>query len=463
MPLLHSSCCSTSFLPLESSVGHYDFIAKPRKIVIRLLPQKSRSNAGPHIRVIMKIPLVIVTLAQCWTILALFRPTHCEGFTPSLSSLTSRKGQRGISNDIPKTIPIIKAETQDASPLPSPTINDGGVVLTKVAVAGATGRTGRYVVEELLKRNIDVVAMVRSTDRAEEVFANMTTADKSKVNVQRCDLTDDRAIAAALEGCDATIWCATGFSDAETGLVERIKRLLGIALAPKQSIDAVGIPLVAKTMLNLDGMSGVPRQATPKVVMLSSAGVTRPSWDASKKERLVGCADIPIVRLNPFGILDVKAGSEQKLREAGVNYCIVRPCGLNDNWPEGARPVFSQGDVAVGRINRKDVAKILVDVLTLPEACDKTFEVIGLAGYPAPREIGPALGKLKADSEGPLPEVEVDAMYRVMQQLLPGERQDAAALAMGQTYEQLDRGETGRLGERGTENAELAAPKPTNV
>ena len=47
----------------------------------------------------------------------------------------------------------------------------------------------------------------------------------------------------------------------------------------------------------------------------------------------------------------------------GVDYCIVRPAGLNDNWPAGSRPVFSQGDVAVGRINRKDVAKVLVDVL----------------------------------------------------------------------------------------------------
>ena len=34
-------------------------------------------------------------------------------------------------------------------------------VVSKVAVAGATGRTGRYVVEELLKRDVSVVAMVR--------------------------------------------------------------------------------------------------------------------------------------------------------------------------------------------------------------------------------------------------------------------------------------------------------------
>ena len=35
--------------------------------------------------------------------------------------------------------------------------------------------------------------------------------------------------------------------------------------------------------------------------------------------------------------------------------------------------------------------------------------------------------------------------------LLPGEKQDAAQLAMGQTYEQLDKNEVGRLGKRGEE------------
>jgi hypothetical protein len=145
-----------------------------------------------------------------------------------------------------------------------------------------------------------------------------------------------------------------------------------------------------------------------------------------------------------------------------VKYCVVRPCGLNDKWPSGVRPLFSQGDVAVGRINRKDVATVLVDVLSTPEACDKTFEVVGLAGYPPARSLAPALERLKSDKEELTPE-EVYATFSVMQQLLPGENQDSASLAMGQTYEQLDAGKTGRLGERGKENAEAAAPKPTNV
>jgi hypothetical protein len=138
----------------------------------------------------------------------------------------------------------------------------------------------------------------------------------------------------------------------------------------------------------------------------------------------------------------------------------VRPSGLNDDWPAGARPVVSQGDVAVGRINRKDVATVLVDVLSAEEACDKTFEVVGLAGYPPPRNIAPALARLKPDNEV-ITEEEVAASFAIMQQLVPGERQDPAALAMGQTYEQLDAGKTGRLGVRGKENAEAAAPKPS--
>jgi hypothetical protein len=44
---------------------------------------------------------------------------------------------------------------------------------------------------------------------------------------------------------------------------------------------------------------------------------------------------------------------------------------------------------------------------------------------------------------------------QILQQLLPGETMEPAKLAMGQTYEQLDAGQTGRLGERGKEDAPL--------
>ena len=97
-----------------------------------------------------------------------------------------------------------------------------------------------------------------------------------------------------------------------------------------------------------------------------------------------------------------------------------------------------------------------------PEATGKTFEAFSMAGYLPPPSISVALGRLCLDSEGPPSEDVLTATYSAMQQLLPGEKQDAASLAMGQTYEQLDRGEIGRFGERGTEDAEAAVPKPSS-
>lgn len=365
-----------------------------------------------------------------------------EGSSSSIR-LRKERGRQYLSSV------VIKSSNDDNNEKVSIRTSD---VVKKVAVAGATGKTGKLVVEELLYRNVQVVGLVRNETKAAQLFGDSS----DMLEIRECNLADPKAIASALTGCDATVWCATGFSDdaanqmAPTG-----------TLSPEQSIDVIGVPAVANAMLQDHG-SLEEEQAYPKVVMLSSAGTTRPGWDENKKERLKGCAEIPIVRLNPFGILGLKEESERRLREIGVEYCIVRPCGLNDKWPEGARPVFSQGDVAVGRINRRDLAMILCDVLSLPESSNKTFEVIGLAGYPPPKGIGPALARLKLDCED-LSESEVEAMYAVCQQLLPGERQDAAALAMGQTYEQLDKGETGRLGERGKENVGAAGIAPTSA
>lgn len=52
-----------------------------------------------------------------------------------------------------------------------------------------------------------------------------------------------------------------------------------------------------------------------QVIMCSSAGVTRPSWDEEKKLRYPGAADIPIVRLNPFNILNVKKDGTEKISQ----------------------------------------------------------------------------------------------------------------------------------------------------
>ena len=320
-----------------------------------------------------------------------------------------------------------------------------------VAVAGATGKLGQCVVKELIKRNVsNIVCLVRSTDKAQNVWGKTPPRN---LKIVPCDLSDEKALQKALNGVDAALWCATGFSPS-TSWVERLQKLFGLA-TQQPSIDTVGLPLLAKALPQKKNST------YPRVVMCSSAGVTRPQWTDDKKERLVGAAEIPIVRLNPFGILDIKLASEDTLRDSNVPYCIVRPSGLNDEWPAGSRPLLSQGDVAVGRICRADVATVMVDVLSAPEAVGKTFEVTAVADYPPPRSLRPVLRRLVPDGT-PLDETAVTATYQVLQQLLPGEKQAANELAMGQTYEQLDKGETGRFGKRGEENLNEVPMQPSS-
>lgn len=331
-------------------------------------------------------------------------------------------------------------------------------VVTKVAVAGATGRVGRLVVSELLDRGVtDVVALVRDTATAQEVFGDEVPEG---LTITKCDISNEREMQKVLDSVDCLMWCATGFSQKpNANPLEKAKTFLDLAL--KRTIDVIALSSMAKMVKATNEQKGTQSQKLPKVIMCSSAGVTRPSWSEEKKALMPGAADIPIVRLNPFGALDIKADSEEKLRQTGVDYAIVRPCGLNDNHPAGSRPLFTQGDVAVGRINRKDVAKVMVDCLCAPEATGKTFEVIGVAGYQPPTSIRAPLSGLRTDKEGLPPLDVILSTYTTLQQLLPGETQDSAALAMGQTYEQLDRGEKGRLGQRGEERLDEAGPRPS--
>ena len=56
----------------------------------------------------------------------------------------------------------------------------------------------------------------------------------------------------------------------------------------------------------------------------------------------------------------------------------------------------------------------------------------------------------------------VRATYALMHRLLPGEKQSANELAMGQKYEQLDKNEVGRLGKKGEEKVEQAGLAPSS-
>ncbi len=327
-----------------------------------------------------------------------------------------------------------------------------------IAVAGASGRLGRQVVEQLLSATNStciVKACVRDVEKGKEILSDLPSklgVPPSRLEIIRSNFRKESDIKDLCKDIDTMVWCATGFTD-QSSTVNKLVGLLRLKFAPQSTIDIQAVSTIGE-ILKLKGP--LPKRS-PRIIMCSSAGVTRPSWSKEKKDRYVGASDIPIVRLNPFNILDVKAEGEEALRQTGVDYCILRPTGLADQWPNG-RPILSQGDVAVGRICRQDVAKLLVSLVDEPNCNGKTIEALSAPSLPYPRSFDDQLKRLVYDKDckNGLPQALLDANYALLQQLLPGETLKANELAAGQKYEEFDNDEEGFLGKRGEENMPIA-------
>lgn len=87
-----------------------------------------------------------------------------------------------------------------------------------VAVFGATGHTGRFVVEELLRRRITPIAVARNTSKLAE-FADRGIAVR-QASVESPDSLDH-----AFKGADAVINCAGPFLDTADAVVSAAIRL----------------------------------------------------------------------------------------------------------------------------------------------------------------------------------------------------------------------------------------------
>ncbi len=77
-----------------------------------------------------------------------------------------------------------------------------------VAVTGATGFLGRYVVDALLARGMEVVGVVRAPDRVPEL--------RDRIELRKADLTEPTTLAPALRGVHALVSNAALFSLAES-------------------------------------------------------------------------------------------------------------------------------------------------------------------------------------------------------------------------------------------------------
>ncbi|MBV8883470.1 MAG: NAD(P)H-binding protein [Chroococcidiopsidaceae cyanobacterium CP_BM_RX_35] len=200
----------------------------------------------------------------------------------------------------------------------------------KAFVAGATGETGRRIVQELVKRNIPVRALVRDVASAKGILP-------AEAELVAGDVLKPDSLAAAL--ADSTVLvCATG---------------------AKPSFDPTGPYKVdfegTKNLVDVAKAKGVEH-----FVFVSSL-----------------CTSQLFHPLNLFWLILVwKKQAEEYIKKSGLTYTIVRPGGLKNEDNPYPIVMSSADTLSDGSIPRTKVAQVCVEALFQPSARNKIVEIV---------------------------------------------------------------------------------------
>jgi len=200
----------------------------------------------------------------------------------------------------------------------------------KAFVAGATGQTGRRIVEELVKRNIPVRALVRNLEKAKEILppeADLVTGD----------VLNATSLAELIGDC-TVLFCATGATPSfdPTG---------------PYKVDYEG----SKNLVDAAKAKGIEH-----FVFVSSL-----------------CVSNLFHPLNLFWLILIwKRQAEEYLEKSGLTYTIVRPGGLKNEDNTDAIVMESADKLFDGSIPRTKVAQVCVEALFYPKSHNKIVEIV---------------------------------------------------------------------------------------
>jgi len=200
--------------------------------------------------------------------------------------------------------------------------------LKKILVVGSTGRTGRLVLQEGLRRGLDITAFARTPEKL---------AGLKEVRLIRGDGLNLDDVRRAVSGQDAVI-CAVG-----------------------------SLP-IARNLLAAMDESGVRR-----LVILSAYPAT------GKRPRLM----LAVVRLAFGRQYRELAEMERLIAESTLEWTIVRPPMLNNRPASGrVRQLLDGGDFRSGPyvISRADLAATLLDMIQAGAAIRKSVPVSQAGG-----------------------------------------------------------------------------------
>ncbi|MBN3886408.1 MAG: NAD(P)H-binding protein [Nostoc sp.] len=211
----------------------------------------------------------------------------------------------------------------------------------KAFVAGATGETGRRIVQELIARNIPVIALVRDIEKARGILS-------PEAELVVGDVLQPESLAGAL-GDSTVVLVATG---------------------AKPSFDPTG-----PYKVDFEGTKNLVDAAKAK-------GIEHFVFVSSL------CTSQLFHPLNLFWLILLwKKQAEEYIQKSGLTYTIVRPGGLKnednldaiimqsaDTLFDGSIPRQKVAQVAVEALFEADAGNKIVEIVAKPEAASKSFK-----------------------------------------------------------------------------------------
>ncbi len=207
-----------------------------------------------------------------------------------------------------------------------------------ILVAGASGRTGHYVIRHLKDQGLTIKSLTRNEERAIERWGE----EYRDMNWVEGDVRDADRMMEIMGGVDMVI-SVVGSRERE---------------GPNgpEFVDYKGV-------VNL--VDAAVAHNVEHFVLLTALGASDPDHPLNK---VLGNA------------LTWRIKGEEHLRASGVTYTIIRPTGLVDA-PTGEKGVsIVQGDkwkdIFRGTISRDDLALVFLETLRNPASHNTTFEIV---------------------------------------------------------------------------------------
>ena len=202
--------------------------------------------------------------------------------------------------------------------------------IMRIAITGASGKTGYRIAEEAVKKGLKVKQIIRKNSKVIEGLKNLETI--------RLSLDEKEDLDKALENLDALI-IATGAR-------------ASLDLTSPAKVDALGV---------YRQLQSCKRVGIKRVILVSSL-----------------CTGKLFHPLNLFGLILIwKKLGENFLRNSNLEWTIIRPGGLKESENIKSENIdYSKEDTKTkGSIPRRLVAKCCIDSLKNKDSINKIIEV----------------------------------------------------------------------------------------